>query len=51
MDIRIRDIDLELHRQFKILCVRDGITIDNKVKELIGDYVNAEKAKETKGKK
>jgi plasmid stability protein len=47
MDIRIRDVDPELHRQFKTICARDGYSMDSKVKELIDRFVK-EKADKPK---
>ena len=51
MDIRIRDVEPELHRQFKMICVRDGVSIDSKVKELIDNFVEMDFIKNKEGNK
>ena len=39
MDMRIRDIDPELHRRFRILCAMESKSQNRKLKELIEQAV------------
>jgi len=46
MELRVYNIPEGLHKQFKILCVQEGITMNQKIIELMRQAV--EKGKPTK---
>lgn len=39
MEVRIRELPNDLHREFKLLCVSEGVTINDKLIELIEEAV------------
>ena len=41
MELRIRNIDPELHIELKVICVREGVSVESKVREIIEAYVHA----------
>lgn len=45
-EIRIRGIDPDTHRGLKMSALREGVTMENLVKRLIGEYLAAIKSEE-----
>ena len=44
MDIRIRELDAELHQKFKMVCLGKGTSIQQLVVKLIEECVDANRA-------
>jgi hypothetical protein len=42
MDIRIRDVDPELHTAYKLTCITNGTSIQQQTLKLIREYVKRE---------
>jgi len=41
----VREVDPELHKQFRHICIDENVSMNKKVKQLITAYVEAYRAK------
>ncbi len=43
MEFRLKEIDQDLHKQFKVLCVKEGKTMQEVLRRLMKEYVERQK--------
>lgn len=44
MDIRLKDVDPQLHKRFKLECVEEGVSMQAKIVELMRRYIESKGA-------